>query len=314
MWSKPDALQANGWILSRVAVMALALVAVTLTCAQAAQARRVGASRPPAPVLGVAYGSSSPSEVMDVYPSASPGSPLVVLVHGGGWRSSTQKVLTSESKTLQKEGFAVFNVNYQLDSTTTPAFPMEVQDTALAIEWAIEDASTFDADPGDVIVIGGSAGGQLAGMAAEQLNDARSGTVAGVVTLSGATDFGALFEDLHDKHLKAPLPKDIQQALGCSVTANTCTSALAEQWSPSANVTSSNCPEFGWLIFNSQNELMPLDQQLDMAGALTSEGCQVLTSVIGGRAHSFAYWPTVEPAIVAFIESTQISIPPEEGF
>jgi acetyl esterase/lipase len=312
MWSKAAAQQANGSIVSRVAAVALVLVAVVaLIGSQVAQARQASVSGPPAPVLGVAYATGSPGEVMDIYPSASPGSPLVVLMHGGGWRNNSQKSLTSESKMLQKQGFAVFNVNYPLDSSTVPAFPMQVGDMVVAIEWAIANAATYNADPGDVTVIGGSAGGQLAGMAAEQLNDVRSGTVAGVVTLSGATDFPALFEDLQNKHLRTPLPRDIQQALGCSVTAETCTSALAEQWSPSANVTSSNCPPSGWLIFNSEAELMPLDQLQDMAGALAREGCQVFTSVVSGRAHSFEYWRKVESAVVGFIDSEQLSIAPD---
>jgi len=44
-------------------------------------------------------------------------------------------------------------------------------------------------------LFGGSAGGQLVGMAAEQLNTTASGTVKAVVDLSGPSDFVGLAQD-----------------------------------------------------------------------------------------------------------------------
>jgi len=256
----------------------------------------------PAPVPNVVYGTSDPSsQVMDIYPAATPGAPIVILVHGGGWVRIDKRSLDSESMDLNAQGFAVFNLNYRLAATPGSAFPNQVNDVELATQWAMANAAAYNADPTDVTLIGGSAGGQLVGMAAEQLNAARKGTVQAVVTLSAATDFGGMVNDLAVGHINPVIVNMSSFALGCNLTV--CPSATLAQWSPAQNVTASNCPA-NWLVIQSAHDaIMPADQPIAMTSALQQHGCAVTQDIIAGNDHSFNYWSVVEPAVSGFVAS-----------
>ena len=256
-----------------------------------------------APLLNVPYGSDA-LQIMDIYPASSSASPLVVLVHGGGWATGDKKTHHLEAEKLQAQGFAVFNIDYRLDSTTVSAFAMEVEDVEAAIRYAIAHAGSYGASPAKVVLIGGSAGGQLVGSAAELLNTSTVGTVKGVVTLSGASDFTALLRDDRRGLLDPHFAKNVPQALGCELE-TTCKTPGAEawaiQWSPADQVTASNCPR-AWLIFNSKDE-GSLDQPNAMTNALKRKHCQVTKDILPGAKHAFGYWPTVKPIIVSFIRA-----------
>ncbi len=146
----------------------------------------------------VSYGSS-PYQTVTVYPVPTTGAPLVMLVHGGGWDSKPGfNYLHTEATDLHDAGFAVFDVNYDTMPRSHGAFPLEIDDVVNATAWAIAHADVYGADPTNVEMIGGSAGGQLVAMAAEALNAAAPGTVRSIVTLSGALDFVRKMEDIQD--------------------------------------------------------------------------------------------------------------------
>jgi acetyl esterase/lipase len=248
----------------------------------------VGAARATAQTLiGVHYGAA-PLQTLDVYPAPAAGAPLVVLVHGGGWREGDKRKLTSQSNELRGAGFAVATIDYRLDSETTPAFPMEVQDVEAATLFAREHALEWDADPARVEYVGGSAGGQLAADAAQRLDDAGE-PVAKVVSLSGAFDLVDLAEHKN-------WPWYIPWALGCRAEKAACLKpgplALAGEFSPSRHVDVSTCSS-AWLLFNSAEEFTKLDQPERMFEALAAEGCSAELRIIPGTAHSFRYWPDV---------------------
>ena len=148
-----------------------------------------GGSAGGASALTASYGST-PYQTVTVYRAKTNGSPLVILVHGGGWDSSTNvDYLPKEAADLQAAGFAVFDVNYDTMPRTYGAFPLEIDDVVDATIWAMAHATSYGASPTNVEMIGGSAGGQLVAMAAKDLNASHSGTVRAIVTLSGALDF-----------------------------------------------------------------------------------------------------------------------------
>jgi acetyl esterase len=240
--------------------------------------------------ITVRYGSSA-LEVLDAYRAAEPNAPLVVLVHGGGWATNKRQLLTGEAASLSRAGFAVFNVDYRLDSPSERAFPMEVEDVEAATRWAIAHATAFNANPAKVVLVGGSAGGQLVALAAEHMAQVRS-----VVTLSGAFDFPDLLRDAHEEELPVKLGGNVEEALGCS---HECPAALA--YSPSRRLRSCTA---NWLMFNSREEPMPLDQLEAMAAALKRRGCRFEEHVLSGAKHAFGYWSRVSQALAAFITAT----------
>jgi carboxylesterase type B len=228
--------------------LCLVVLASIFAMAESAWAEQAG---PQPALLNVPYGANE-KQVMDVYPASAQASPLVVLVHGGGWTSGDKKTRSAQAKELQAQGFAVFNIDYRLDSKTVQAFPMEVEDTESATRYAIEHAAEHNANAGNVVLVGGSAGGQLVAAAAENLNTVSPGTVKGVVALSGAFSFPLLLQDAREHMLSLVLANDITRALGCALK-TTCETpereAWALQWSPAAHTSSCG----SWLIFNSEH-------------------------------------------------------------
>jgi pimeloyl-ACP methyl ester carboxylesterase len=273
-------------------ILSLLLLAVAATQASALLAKATDVT------YNLSYGPAE-LQAMDAYPATAASSPLVILVHGGGWRANKRKQFSSYAEGLWRRGNAVFNIDYRLDSKTVGAFPMQVEDVVAAERYAVAHALTYNADPNNVVFVGGSAGGQLVAMAAEQL--ANEGTpVDGVVTLSGPFDLPPLLEEAEEGELPEEFSISLPQALGCSLL-TTCKSpeavAWAARWSPLEQLKSCSG---AWDIFNSEKEVIPLYQPDEMTAALRSKGCDV-TETIEPSGHSFAYWLWISRQIFAFI-------------
>jgi acetyl esterase/lipase len=250
----------------------------------------------------VSYGSSL-YQTVTVYPAPTTGAPLVILVHGGGWDSKVgSDQLPTEAKDLQDAGFAVFDVNYDTMPRSHGAFPLEIDDVVNATAWAIAHADLYGADPTNVEMIGGSAGGQLVAMAAEELNAAAPGTVRSIVTLSGALDFVLKMEDIQDGLVRGYDAIHSQEALGCRLKDGTCTVALETRWSPAEQVNSGDCPAKA-LIINSSHEAEPVDQANSMTSALDAGGCMATELIRDGHGHSFAYWNSVKAEVAMFVSA-----------
>lgn len=285
--------------------MAALLLVLAVPSAVAAK-RRSATTRPvttqPAPPMAgfVPYGASE-SQWMNIYPSAVPGSPTVVFVHGGGWRLQGYNLSRweLESKAMQAEGFSVFEIAYRQDTRETPAFPMEPEDVEAATRWVYAHAASYNGSPAKLVLVGGSAGGQLAAVAAEQLSATSPGIVKGVVTLSAPFNFVTLAPQLEaNTYTNDGFTTSVHRALGWA-EGTPFPQAFAEQWSPALHAPAANCP--AWLIYNSENEFIPLSQAREMYANLTHAGCQARLVVVPGEEHAFLYWHRYKETTFAFI-------------
>jgi acetyl esterase len=91
---------------------------------------------------------------------------LIVYFHGGGWVIGTVAGYHPFTATLaNRTGCAVLSVDYRL--APEHPFPLPVDDALAAIRWAAtEGASAIGAEPHALVVMGDSAGGNLATVAA----------------------------------------------------------------------------------------------------------------------------------------------------
>ena len=97
--------------------------------------------------------------------------PLVVFLHGGGWAMGDLDAYEPLVKDLcVGSGAAFLSVDYRL--APEHPFPAGLEDSLAALEWAARQGPALGIDPARLAVMGDSAGGNLATVAARRLHAA----------------------------------------------------------------------------------------------------------------------------------------------
>lgn len=115
----------------------------------------------------LAYAKGSSAQTLDLFlPDSGTGPfPLIVAIHGGafqfGHKSDGQE---NPMKAGLARGYAVASINYRLSKEAK--FPAAIQDVKAAIRFLRAQAAQYQLDPNRFAAWGGSAGGNLAALAA----------------------------------------------------------------------------------------------------------------------------------------------------
>jgi acetyl esterase/lipase len=102
-------------------------------------------------------------QVLDVY--SSPGAknrPVVFWIHGGGWQVGDKSDVQEKPRVFVEKGFVFVSTNYRL----LPHVDMAtiVRDIARSIRWVHDHIGEYGGDPNRLLVMGHSAGAQLAAL------------------------------------------------------------------------------------------------------------------------------------------------------
>lgn len=119
---------------------------------------------------------------LDAYLPAGEQLPVVVFVHGGGWKSGYRSEFVPMALRLARQGFAAVTVSYRLSGEAR--YPAAVRDVQAAVRWVREHAAELHIDPRRVALAGGSAGGQIAALAG-----VTGEGVKAVINIDGLSDF-----------------------------------------------------------------------------------------------------------------------------
>lgn len=164
-------------------------VAALLPATAAARRQPVPAARAIA-AQTIAYGTD-PLQQLDFYPAAARTAPLVVFVHGGGWKRGDKGMMrgSDKLKDWHAKGYAVASLNYRL----VPGARVEDQaaDVAAALAALRNRASSLGFDPARVVLTGHSAGAHLVALVGTDPQWLRRAGLAmtalrGVIPLDGA--------------------------------------------------------------------------------------------------------------------------------
>lgn len=95
--------------------------------------------------------------------------PCVVVIHGGGWESGSPDEFTAFNQLLARRGYAVAAIQYRF----APRWPWPAQrdDVLAALRFLKERAAEFGIDPQRFVILGRSAGGQIAAAVAYAAHD-----------------------------------------------------------------------------------------------------------------------------------------------
>ena len=226
--------------------------------------------------------------------------PLVLFIHGGGWKGGSRA--RCQFSWLAQEGFAVASIDYRLSQEAL--FPAQIHDCKGALRWLRDPvrAKEYGYDAERVVVAGTSAGGHLAallgtsGGVAELEGDmaghkGQSSRVEGVIDYFGPTDF-----ILRAKHqpAKTDVPEgSVYQLLGGAVGEK---QALAGLASPVHHVSADDPP---LLILHGENDAtVYLRQSKRLLELYHDLGLEAQLHVEPGAGHGWKMPTPVEREVV----------------
>jgi acetyl esterase/lipase len=238
--------------------------------------------------LDVPYaGTTNPRQRLDLYLPKKPAGegpvPLVVFIHGGGWRAGSKAAGAVLMPLVLSGEYALASVAYRF--TDEAIWPAQIHDCKAAIRWLRANAATYGIDPDRIGVAGSSAGGHLVcllgttggvaeldGTLGEHVDE--DTRVTCVVNQFGPTDFveieetNAMAKDLVAKLLGGK-PEDVP--------------AVARTASPVTHVTMDDAPVI--CIHGTADALVPYSQSTKLDRACEKAGVECLVLTIPGGGH-----------------------------
>jgi acetyl esterase/lipase len=121
---------------------------------------------------------------LDYYPSQIPGlRPCVIVIHGGSWRNGDSHQLPELNTVLAEAGYNVAAINYR--KVPQSQSPAPVEDLHTALSYLRSNAASLHINPDALVLLGRSAGGQIALMGGYTMQDMG---VKGVISYYGPAD------------------------------------------------------------------------------------------------------------------------------
>lgn len=87
--------------------------------------------------------------------------PVIVYYHGGGWVIATNDTYDATPRALANRAKAIV-ISPEYRKAPENKFPAAHEDAYAAYKWVVENAASFNGDPGKIAVAGESAGGNMA--------------------------------------------------------------------------------------------------------------------------------------------------------
>jgi acetyl esterase/lipase len=224
---------------------------------------------------------------LDLYrpPAAGP-LPVVIYLHGGGWRQGTREAASPGFREwkpglltrLAAAGFAVVSADYRLSGEAR--FPAQLEDAYRAVDWVAASGEAHGADPSRVLLWGDSAGGLLAALAAA--GGGRSAEIRGVVLWYPVTD---LLSIQADADAVGGEPHDTPDARETALLGRRIPDdpAVARQASPVTHAGAAAAPFF--LAHGNADLVSPYQQSIRLRDALAAAGKEATLYTVEGAGH-----------------------------
>ena len=232
--------------------------------------------------------------------------PLLVFIHGGGWRNGNKESGLGRLVPYLKTGdYAGASINYRL--TGEASWPAQIHDCKAAIRWLKGNSKKFGFDPARIAVWGTSAGGHLVAMlgvsGGVKALDGKLGKhldqdsrVSCVVDFCGPTHLLSMGKFPGNIDHDAPNSPE-SQLVGGTLHEN---KKVANQASPMTYVTVDDAPTL--IVHGMEDRTVPFNQAEIFHAALQKAGVKSEFLPMKGMGHGLG-GPEVEKRVRAFLES-----------
>jgi acetyl esterase/lipase len=259
-------------------------------------------------IKDIPYGEAGVRNHLDVYRRADhpTGCPTLVQVHGGAWVIGTKdqqgRPLMLE---MARRGWVCFAPNYRLSPRAT--WPDHVVDVKAAIAWVREHGAEYGADPGFLVLTGGSAGGHLVSLAALTANDPsyQPGFEDADTTVQGCVPYYGVYDIAMETGTRAA--KVRHRTLMTRLVMKTREEEAFRKASPLARVHA-DAPPF--LVIHGRNDtLVPVEEARLLVERLRATSSNpVIYLELPGTQHAFDVFPSVRSdavvrAVARFLEA-----------
>lgn len=230
----------------------------------------------------IAYGTNNSGATikLDAFvPDGDGNFPAVIFVHGGAWWSGDKQEGDSILPQLfQNEKIAWFSIEYRLAPQNR--WPVCYEDVKLAIRWVKTNAAYFKVDPARIILMGYSAGGHLACLAAAQADEQTQ--VAAVIAFAPPTELVSLV------NIQGTWAGDVFRNLFGTGISGEQMHQIVSDISPINHLTTAFPPIL--LVHGTKDEIVPYQQSVDFKQktAELSILCELMT--IENAPHDIRQW------------------------
>ncbi len=248
----------------------------------------------------------------------------VIVVHGGAWNARARSDFPQWNRWLARQGFAVFDIDYRL--APQPNWQTATGDVKCAVLWIKQHAAEFHVAPDRLALLGRSAGGQLALLAAYTADDAQlppscgrtegdsTGTTAGaantdvraVVSFYGPTDLIWAYDNPANQRVLDG-PATLRRFVGGDPHAAPDIYERFQLVSPDTHVNARTPPTL--LIHGGQDQLVRRENMDILGVQLTAAGVPYRRIFLGYAQHGFDYnfngWGAqiVRPSLLDFLRA-----------
>jgi acetyl esterase/lipase len=225
------------------------------------------------------------------------GWPVVLAIHGGGWRSGDKSTYEATvDATLLAGGFAVVAPDYTLSRPGHSTWPENLNELREAVVWVRNNASKFAFNPNEVAAMGESAGAHLALLLGTDPAGVKT-RINAVVDFYGPTDLASMQEDPNAAGAPA-----VTQLLGGTPSQIPATYTDA---SPVTHITPTTPPIL--IVQGTADQVVPFAQSVELAQALNANGVPNQFIPIEGAPHGFGLIVNgidLGPSVVDFLRES----------
>ncbi len=247
----------------------------------------------------IVFGKGGKKELkLDLYlpKKGTPPYPAIVFIHGGGWSRGYKQKYRRQASYFADKGIVCACITYRLSGEAK--FPAAIEDCKCGVRWVRANAEKYEIDENKIAVVGGSAGGHLAGLVGtsggvKELegsggNNNYSSCVNLVIAFFGAFDMADMVKFSTERGAKA-----VENFIGGTLE------ELPENYKTASPVTYIDNSDPPVLLFHgTEDKTVPYEQSVKFKKLLEKAGVPVELATAEGAGHGHINGPPhYEPTI-----------------